>query len=67
MTINEMFGEKIMIARKIKKMSQSELSQKAEVNRSTISEIENGKVNTSLELADKLANILGVKITIGGE
>ncbi|OHD15330.1 MAG: transcriptional regulator [Spirochaetes bacterium GWD1_27_9] len=46
-----------------KEMSQQELAEKAGVSRQTIIAIEAGKYNPSLELAFRIADVFGVKIT----
>lgn len=48
--------------RKSKKMSQADLVKLLKVSRQTISSIENGRYNPSLELAFALARVLGKPI-----
>ena len=44
------------------RMTQEELAKKAGVRRETIIYLEKGKYNPSLELAMKVAKVLGVKV-----
>ncbi|MED0677147.1 helix-turn-helix transcriptional regulator [Aneurinibacillus thermoaerophilus] len=48
--------------RKVLQLSQEELAKAANVSRQTINAIENNKYDPSLELAFRLAHILGCKV-----
>ncbi|MBU5267162.1 helix-turn-helix domain-containing protein [Virgibacillus proomii] len=58
-----MIGEKIKELRKAKKMSISELAEKAGVAKSYLSSIERGiQVNPSIQFIEKISIVLGVSI-----
>ena len=48
-------GESVRIMRELQEMSQSELSAKTGIPQSTISAIENGRINVGVERAKQLA------------
>lgn len=56
-------GTNIRKLRNSKNLSQEELAFSAEIDRSYLSEIENGQKNLSVAILDQIANALGVKIT----
>lgn len=58
------FGKQVRKWRKIKKLSQQDLSLHAELDRSTLSAIENGKRNASLTTMHSIALALGVQLKI---
>lgn len=62
MNIKIEFGMKIKELRKEKGFSQDELAERSGLNRPYISGIEQGKRNVSLEVIEKLAEALEVKI-----
>ena len=62
MDIKQKFGKKIKDLRKIKGMSQEELAFEADLDRTYINSIENGKRNVSLVNIEKLAKALKVNI-----
>ena len=62
MDIKEKFGIRLKTLRKEKGLSQEELALKSGLNRPYISAIEKGKRNVSLEVMEKLAGALGIKI-----
>lgn len=62
-TINERFGEKVRKLREQKKMSQLELAQKANLDITTINEIENGNRDPLLRTIWKIANALDISIS----
>lgn len=62
MDIKEEFGLRVKSLRKNNGMSQNELAEKSGLNRPYISGIEQGKRNVSLEVIEKLAEALEVKI-----
>lgn len=55
-------SNKIASIRKAKKITQSELAKKLNINRSYLSEVENGKASPSLRMLERIANELGVTI-----
>lgn len=58
--IKKKFGEKIRSIRKKKGLSQEELSFRASLHRTYISDIERGSRNVSLENIEKIAKALGI-------
>lgn len=58
--IKKKFGEKLRSIRKKKELSQEELSFRAGLHRTYISDIERGARNVSLENIEKIAKALGV-------
>lgn len=62
MDINEVFGKKVMEKRLSLKMSQETLANMANVDRTYLPDIEKGKRNVSLKVADKIANALNVSL-----
>lgn len=60
--IKIIFGLKIKELRKQKSYSQEQLANLASINKSYISQIENGKTEVSLEIMNKLANALEIEI-----
>lgn len=63
MNINEFFGKKIFLIRQEKNISQEQLSLKSDVDRTYISDIEQGKRKVSLEVAHKLSVALDVHLS----
>ncbi|MDO4930080.1 MAG: helix-turn-helix domain-containing protein [Bacteroidales bacterium] len=57
-------GETIKHRRAILKISQETLSELSGVGLRTIVKIENGKANPSLEVLDKIAEVLGMEISL---
>ncbi|MGY6521456.1 MAG: helix-turn-helix domain-containing protein [Mongoliitalea sp.] len=62
MDIKEKFGIRLKTLRKEKGLSQEELAERSGLNRPYISGIEQGKRNVSLEVMEKLAEALGVRM-----
>ena len=62
-TITERFGNKVRKIRIKKKMSQLELSQKAQLDLTTINEIENGNREPMLRTMWRISNALGVTLS----
>jgi len=58
-----LIGERIRMLRKEKDISQEDLADRAEINRSYLSVIENGKSSPTLDVAERLAKGLGVETT----
>lgn len=61
--INKFFGEKISELRKSKGLSQEKLALEANIDRTYIGDIEKGKRNISLEVANKLSKALNTHIS----
>lgn len=62
MDIKQRFGNKIKELRKIKGLSQEKLANLAEIDRTYLPTIEKGQRNVSIEVVEKLAIALGVKV-----
>lgn len=58
MDIKVAFGEKVKAIRKSQNVSQEKLAELAELDRTYISDIENGKRNVSIETVFKIAKAL---------
>ena len=61
--ISKQFGENLKRIRLAKKMSQTDLGDKLDVDKGYISTLESGKRNTTLTTIAKLANALGVTVS----
>lgn len=57
-------GHAIEVIRKQKKLTQQELADRTELQRSTIDRIEKGKFNVSIDLLNTIAEALNLEITI---
>jgi transcriptional regulator with XRE-family HTH domain len=55
-------GEAISLMRKRHKLSQSELAKRAGVHRNTISQLERGNLNVTLDTIGKIAEALGYQV-----
>ena len=55
MDINEVFGKKVLERRLSLKISQETLANMADIDRTYLPDIEKGKRNVSLRVADKIA------------
>ncbi|MEC4003868.1 helix-turn-helix transcriptional regulator [Flavobacterium sp. SUN052] len=62
MDIKQKFGLKIKELRKLKGFSQEKLANLADIDRTYLPTIENGNRNVSIEIVEKLAKALDVKI-----
>lgn len=62
MDIKKKFGIKIKELRKARGLSQEKLANLAEIDRTYLPSIEKGERNVSIEVVEKLANALNVKI-----
>jgi len=62
MNIKEKIGQRIRQIREQKKMTQKELSDLSDLDRSYITSVENGQRNISIINLEKLANALGVSL-----
>lgn len=61
MTLGKQIGKRIATARKKQGMTQEDLAGAAEIDRSFLSEIENGHKNLSVETLKKIADALSIK------
>lgn len=62
-TITQRFGERVRKLRNQNRISQLELAQKAQLDLTTVNEIENGNREPMLRTIWKIANALGVKLS----
>lgn len=62
MDINEVFGKKVLERRLSLKISQETLAKMADIDRTYLPDIEKGKRNVSLRVADKIAKALNVSL-----
>lgn len=58
--LEKLIGEQLRLIRKAKKMSQEEVAEKAGMSAPRISEIENGKQNTTIGTLGKIMNALTI-------
>ncbi|WP_196990038.1 helix-turn-helix domain-containing protein [Panacibacter microcysteis] len=63
MDIKLKVGQRVRELRKQRELSQEGLAYKAEVDRTYVTDIENGRRNVSLEIMERLINALDVSIT----
>ena len=64
MDINEVFGKKVLERRLSLKISQETLANMADIDRTYLPDIEKGKRNVSLKVADKIAKALNVSLKV---
>ncbi len=62
MNINLLFGENVRKKRIMLRLSQEKLANMAEIDRTYLPDIEKGKRNVSLLVAEKIARALGVSL-----
>lgn len=62
MDINEVFGKKVLERRLSLKISQETFANMADIDRTYLPDIEKGKRNVSLRVADKIAKALNVSL-----
>jgi transcriptional regulator with XRE-family HTH domain len=62
-TISEKFGRAVKEVREKQLMSQEKLAELAEIDRTYVSMIERGKRHPTLEVAGRIANALGMKLS----
>ncbi len=62
MDINEVFGKKVLERRLSLKISQETLANMADIDRTYLPDIEKGKRNVFLRVADKIAKALNVSL-----
>ena len=56
------FGQKIVEARTIKRLTQTELAERVGITQNNLSRIENGKYNPGLDILIKIANALELEL-----
>jgi transcriptional regulator with XRE-family HTH domain len=64
MTLKAETGRELRKARKEKKLTIQELSDQSKVNFNYLGNIERGKVNATLDMLERIAQVLNKKITI---
>lgn len=62
MDLKEKVGLRIRQLRKEQELSQEALGYQAEVDRTYVTDVENGRRNVSLEILDRLIKALGVSV-----
>lgn len=62
MDIKQKFGKKVKELRQIRKFSQEDLALEADLDRTYVNSIENGRRNVSLVNIEKIAKALKVKV-----
>lgn len=62
--ITKEVGRRIREARELKGMTQEELATKLGTGKSTVSKYENGSINPSLELLNRIAIVLGLEFGV---
>lgn len=63
MDIKLKIGQRIKELRKVLELSQESLAYKAEVDRTYVTDVENGRRNVSVEILERLIKALEVSIT----
>lgn len=63
MLINEI-GRSIKLRRKALKITQSDLSQLANISINTLYKIERGQTNPTIDIIEKITNVLGLEIIL---
>lgn len=63
MNIKEKIGQRIRILRKELNLSQEALALKSEVDRTYMTDVENGRRNVSIEILEKIINALKISFT----
>lgn len=61
MTLKQIFGKNIKYYRYENKLTQEQLSEKANINPKHLGEIENGKYSTSFDNVEQIAKVLNVE------
>jgi transcriptional regulator with XRE-family HTH domain len=56
------FGKRVLAVRHMRKMTQEELAQTAELSRNYVNDVERGRRNVTLATIARLAGALGVKM-----
>jgi transcriptional regulator with XRE-family HTH domain len=62
-TISGKFGQVIKVVREQQGISQEKLAELAEIDRTYVSMIERGKRHPTLEVADRIANALSMRLS----
>jgi transcriptional regulator with XRE-family HTH domain len=57
-----MLGKKIRLYRKLNRLTQEKLAEKAELAPSYVSDVERGHVNISVDAVQRIAKALGINI-----
>jgi transcriptional regulator with XRE-family HTH domain len=63
MLINEI-GNRIKLRRKALKITQSDLSQLANISMNTLYKIERGQTNPTIDIIDKIITVLGLEMKL---
>lgn len=63
MTANEQLGMRIAYLRKLRKMSQLDLSIESGVNKTYLCDLEQGRRNPSLKILEKIADALHISLS----
>lgn len=56
------FGRKIVEARTVRRITQEELADRANIQRNNLSRIENGKYNPGLDILQRIADALDMEL-----
>ena len=62
-TLSQLFGQAVVRLRKERGFSQEQFAYKSEIDRHYMSDIENGRRNISLDIAEKIATTLSLKLS----
>lgn len=62
MTEREQFGQKIVEARTIKRLTQTELADMVGITQNNLSRIENGKYNPGLDILQRISEALDMEL-----
>lgn len=62
-SLAQKFGTTVVLLRKERNLSQEQFANMAEIDRHYMSDIENGRRNISLDIIEKIAKTLDVKIS----
>ena len=65
--IKQQVGQQIREARKAKGYTQKEVSEKLGISEGSYNRYENGSANLSIETIQRVAHVLGTKITVNAE
>ena len=66
MLINEI-GKSIKLRRKALKITQTDLSQLANISINTLYKIERGQTNPTIDVIEKITNVLGLEIILAAK
>ncbi len=59
----QLLGKQVRFYRKLNKLTQEKLAEKAELAAPYVSDVERGRVNISVDALQRVANALGVKLS----